>query len=161
MVAIARGKVPAGAAADYRVSDVRRLPLADGSVDAVIVSKLFQHVPGWEGACRELLRVLRPGGAFIHLAERGAFGNPVRRYFAAMAEGMGFADRFMKDPATAPLCDYYAATFERLFRALVHPRAVVVETACEACGADACRWRKPFVLAARWPKAWRPLTTRT
>lgn len=44
----------------------------------------------------------------------------------------------------APLCDYYAAAFERLFRALVHPRASVVETACEACGADACRF------AARW-----------
>lgn len=39
-----------------------------------------------------------------------------------------------------PLCDYYAATFERLFRALVHPRARVVETACEACGAGECRF---------------------
>jgi divinyl protochlorophyllide a 8-vinyl-reductase len=42
--------------------------------------------------------------------------------------------------AEAPVCDYYAATFERLFRALVHPHATVVETACEACGADACRF---------------------
>lgn len=90
-------------------SDVCRLPLADGSVDAVIVSKLFQHVPGWEGACRELLRVLRPGGAFIHLAERGAFGNPVRRYFAAMAEGMGFADRFPGMRRRADLVDLLAA----------------------------------------------------
>jgi divinyl protochlorophyllide a 8-vinyl-reductase len=44
-----------------------------------------------------------------------------------------------------PLCDYYAATFERLFRVLVHPRTVVRETACEAMGAPACtfelRWR--------------------
>ena len=109
MVAIARGKVPAGAAADYRVSDVRRLPLADGSVDAVIVSKLFQHVPGWEGACRELLRVLRPGGAFIHHAERGAFSNPVRRCFAAMAEGVGFADRFPGMRRRADLVDLLAA----------------------------------------------------
>lgn len=38
----------------------------------------------------------------------------------------------------APQCHYYAATFERLFRALVHERARVVETACEACGAEAC-----------------------
>ena len=42
--------------------------------------------------------------------------------------------------ATQPSCDYYAATFERLFRTLVHPAATVVETACEACGADACRF---------------------
>lgn len=39
-----------------------------------------------------------------------------------------------------PACDFYAATFERLFRELVHPRARVVETACEACGDEACRF---------------------
>jgi divinyl protochlorophyllide a 8-vinyl-reductase len=43
-----------------------------------------------------------------------------------------------------PLCEYYAATFERLYRALVHPAAVAVQTSCEAAGAAACgfelRW---------------------
>lgn len=39
-----------------------------------------------------------------------------------------------------PLCSFYAATFERLFQVLVHPRAQVTETACEACGDDACRF---------------------
>ena len=43
-----------------------------------------------------------------------------------------------------PLCDFYAATFERLFRVLVHPATVVVETGCQACGADACTFE------ARW-----------
>ena len=38
----------------------------------------------------------------------------------------------------APVCDYYAATFEQIFRAIVHPNARVVETACEAMGASAC-----------------------
>jgi divinyl protochlorophyllide a 8-vinyl-reductase len=46
--------------------------------------------------------------------------------------------------SAVPVCDYYAATFERLFRVLVHPRASVVELACEATGAKAClfevRW---------------------
>jgi len=46
--------------------------------------------------------------------------------------------------ATEPSCSFYAATFERLFRELVHRDARVVETACEACGAAACcfevRW---------------------
>lgn len=40
----------------------------------------------------------------------------------------------------AVACDYYAATFERLFVALVHPRARVREVACEARGDDACRF---------------------
>lgn len=39
-----------------------------------------------------------------------------------------------------PACDYYAATFERLVRVLVRPDAQVLETACEACGDDACRF---------------------
>ncbi|MGE0311675.1 MAG: bacteriochlorophyll 4-vinyl reductase [Lautropia sp.] len=39
-----------------------------------------------------------------------------------------------------PVCDYYAATFERLFRVLVDPDTRVTEIACEACGGDACRF---------------------
>jgi divinyl protochlorophyllide a 8-vinyl-reductase len=42
--------------------------------------------------------------------------------------------------ATAPHCDYYAATFERLFRTLVHKNATVIEMDCESCGADSCRF---------------------
>ena len=38
----------------------------------------------------------------------------------------------------APCCDFYAATFERLFARLVHARARVVETGCEAMGDPAC-----------------------
>jgi divinyl protochlorophyllide a 8-vinyl-reductase len=43
-----------------------------------------------------------------------------------------------------PLCDYYAATFERLFRSLVDPDVSVREIECQATGAEACmfevRW---------------------
>ncbi|MGJ4952801.1 bacteriochlorophyll 4-vinyl reductase [Bradyrhizobium sp. HKCCYLS20291] len=37
-------------------------------------------------------------------------------------------------------CDFYAATFETLFRTLVHPDARAREIACEAVGASACRF---------------------
>jgi divinyl protochlorophyllide a 8-vinyl-reductase len=40
----------------------------------------------------------------------------------------------------APLCDYYAATFEHLFRTLVRASASVSERECEARGAQACRF---------------------
>lgn len=43
--------------------------------------------------------------------------------------------------AASPQCDYYAATFERLFRVLVHRGARVLETHCAARGDDACRFR--------------------
>ncbi len=46
--------------------------------------------------------------------------------------------------AAAPVCDYYAATLETLFRALVSRRARARETACEAMGDPAC------VFTIRW-----------
>ncbi len=42
--------------------------------------------------------------------------------------------------SSAPACDYYAATFERLFQVLVHPATRVQEVACEACGDAECRF---------------------
>lgn len=39
-----------------------------------------------------------------------------------------------------PVCDYYAATFEHLFRVLVHRDPRVTETHCEARGDEACRF---------------------
>ena len=39
-----------------------------------------------------------------------------------------------------PVCDYYAATFEHLFRRLVHRDTRVTELSCEARGDDACRF---------------------
>jgi divinyl protochlorophyllide a 8-vinyl-reductase len=42
--------------------------------------------------------------------------------------------------ALRPLCDFYAGTFERLYKRLVDPRAHVSEIACQAMGAEACRF---------------------
>lgn len=42
--------------------------------------------------------------------------------------------------AGAPVCQWHAAVFERLFAALVDPGVTVRETACCACGAPACRF---------------------
>ena len=49
--------------------------------------------------------------------------------------------------ATAPICTFYAACFEHLYRRLVHPETRVVETACCATGAPACTF------AITWPRA--------
>jgi divinyl protochlorophyllide a 8-vinyl-reductase len=42
--------------------------------------------------------------------------------------------------AETPACDFYAATFQSLFVALVHPDSRVTEVACEACGDAECRF---------------------
>jgi divinyl protochlorophyllide a 8-vinyl-reductase len=43
-----------------------------------------------------------------------------------------------------PACDFYCATFERLFGELVRAGSTVTETDCQACGAAAC------VFEVRW-----------
>jgi divinyl protochlorophyllide a 8-vinyl-reductase len=42
--------------------------------------------------------------------------------------------------AKGPTCHFYAGTFEGLLQALIHRRAQVVETHCEAMGEDRCRF---------------------
>lgn len=42
--------------------------------------------------------------------------------------------------AAAPICQWHAGVFERLFRRLVDDRYRAEETACCACGARACRF---------------------
>jgi SAM-dependent methyltransferase len=46
-----------------------RLPFADGRFDVVFVRAVLHHTSNLEGACREMFRVLRPGGVFLGLRE--------------------------------------------------------------------------------------------
>lgn len=95
MIRIAQAKVRPEWRARYEVGDVRAIALATHSIDAVVVSKLFQHIEDWKGACRELIRVARPGACIIQINERGAFGNAVRRYFSRRADELGYAGRYL------------------------------------------------------------------
>lgn len=95
MIAIAQAKVQPDWRAHYVVGDVRDIALDTHSIDAVVVSKLFQHIEDWKGACRELIRVARPGACIIQINERGAFGNAVRRYFSRRADELGHAGRYL------------------------------------------------------------------
>jgi divinyl protochlorophyllide a 8-vinyl-reductase len=94
---------------------LRALPAALAA--PLLLSAIRRHAWTFAGSGRFVARTGRPVRLTIA-------GNPMCRGIVA----------------AAPACDYYAATFERLFRVLVHPRATVVETDCIACGADACRF---------------------
>lgn len=102
---------------------------------------------------RALLRVLPPplaarvlGGAIARhawtFAGSGRFrvdpGPPLAFVIADGPIGGGLRSE-------SPACSYFAATFEELFRSLVHADARVEETACQATGAAAC------VFTATWP----------
>jgi SAM-dependent methyltransferase len=52
----------AGQHARFMVADARRLPVADGRIDAVVSGLVLNFVPNPATAVREMVRVARPGG---------------------------------------------------------------------------------------------------
>ncbi|WP_405794507.1 class I SAM-dependent methyltransferase [Streptomyces sp. NBC_01506] len=74
MLRHARGRLPVARA------DAERLPFRDGSVPAVLAAMVHTDMPGYPAVLREVARVLRPGGVFVHLGVHPCFCG-------------GFADR--------------------------------------------------------------------
>lgn len=48
------------------MADMTRLPLHDASFEVAVAVHVFHLVDGWQEAVSEVLRVLRPGGLFLH-----------------------------------------------------------------------------------------------
>ncbi len=48
------------------LSDMTVLPFRDASFDVVLAVHVFQLVDGWQQALLEVMRVIRPGGVFLH-----------------------------------------------------------------------------------------------
>ncbi len=94
---------------------LKRIPA--GLAARVLLSAISRHAWTFVGSGRFEVRLGRP----VVLTIRG---NPLCRELKT----------------DLPACDFYAATFECLFRALVHPASRVREVACEACGDPACRF---------------------
>lgn len=78
MLRHAAGRLPIARA------DATRLPFRDASLDAAITVLAHTDMPGYPAVLREVARVLRPGGRFVHIGVHPAFCG-------------GFADR--GDPA--------------------------------------------------------------
>ena len=60
-----RAAVARGGGVHYARGAAERLPVASGSVDAVLACLVFEHLPDHEAPLREVARVLRPGGRFV------------------------------------------------------------------------------------------------
>lgn len=109
MISIANAKCRSEWRARYIAADVRAIPEDSDGIDAVVVSKLFQHVQDWETACREIFRVLKPGACMFHLNETGAFVNPVRKHFAETADKLGFVGRYVGLQAKSDLLNFLSS----------------------------------------------------
>jgi ubiquinone/menaquinone biosynthesis C-methylase UbiE len=49
----------------FFVGDVCALPLLDRTMDAVFGFGVLHHIPDWQGALREIARVMKPGGRYL------------------------------------------------------------------------------------------------
>lgn len=66
MVAAARARLADfGERVTVEEADTTRLPFHDGRFDAAVSLLMLHHVLDWQGAIRELARVLRPGGRLV------------------------------------------------------------------------------------------------
>jgi SAM-dependent methyltransferase len=68
MIAEAERRAAAAGFADrveHRVADATALPFEDGRFDAARCERLFMHLADPEGALREMVRVVRPGGRIV------------------------------------------------------------------------------------------------
>ena len=97
-----------------------------------------------------LLRLLpRPTAAWLFTCAitRHAWTFAGSGRFSAMRDAGGLVLLITDNPAVRglvaerPSCQYFAATFEGLYRAILGPKVRVVETGCEAAGASACSFR--------------------
>ncbi len=68
-------------------ADGTLLPFADGAFGAVVASHVLHLVPEWRAAVQDVLRVVRPGGAFLYA--RGGLGERSDGIAEAFAAGAG------------------------------------------------------------------------
>jgi SAM-dependent methyltransferase len=57
-------------------AEAERLPLADASLDAIVLQHVVEHVELAEDACREWFRVLQPGGRLLLLTPNRSYYDP-------------------------------------------------------------------------------------
>jgi SAM-dependent methyltransferase len=101
---------------DARLGDVRELPFADGSFDAVTCNHTLYHVDDRDRAVAELARVLRPGGRFV-----GIYNAPghLRELWSVVApdwlrESRGTRDLFDAESGQPVLERHFAGVERRL-----------------------------------------------
>ena len=71
----------------FQVEDATKLSFNDSSFDLVLSQNVFHHIPNWEVAIQEIVRVLRSGGYFIWLDL--IFPEIVKKIFKSFVKNYG------------------------------------------------------------------------
>jgi ArsR family transcriptional regulator len=112
MLDAARQRLGAAANVDLRRGELEQLPLADGELDAAVLSLVLHHSPAPARALTEVARVVRPGGRLLVVDmlphEREDYQQQMGHVWLGFSEaqvgrflnGAGFGDvRFRQLPA--------------------------------------------------------------
>jgi SAM-dependent methyltransferase len=84
-----------GAYLDLRVADATELPFPDESFATVFSNCVLEHIPDVDEVCREVARVLRPGGQFVFTVPTEHFGEFLFFPTVFRAVGLpGLAERY-------------------------------------------------------------------
>lgn len=103
-VARARRRLGASAVVDIRQADATAMPYETGSFDVVFEIGILHHIPRWRQAIPEIVRVLRPAGAFCFAEPtRGRLTKGMYRMFPHPAEAMFEKDELLTELADAGL----------------------------------------------------------
>ena len=63
------------------VSDITNIPLDKGSIDVVLCTEVFEHIPDPVMAMKEILRILKPGGHLLVTAPASSFAHMTPYFF--------------------------------------------------------------------------------
>jgi SAM-dependent methyltransferase len=105
MLAHARGRLPVVRA------DAGRLPFADGSVPAAVGVMVHTDLPDFPAAVREVARVLRPGGVFVHVGAHPCFaGGFAELVDDTVVVGPGYLDTDVREASWSGRGNRYTVT---------------------------------------------------
>lgn len=83
---------------DFSLADAAGLPFSDGSMEAVFGFGVLHHIPDWQAALKEVVRVLKPGGMyFFEELFPSLYQNFLTRHILLHPEGNRFRSRELKD----------------------------------------------------------------
>lgn len=89
-------------------ADMTALPFPDASFDVVVAVHVFHLVSAWRRAVDEVLRVLRPGGFFLHCWDEhiGAGNHPLQERWVECVREVGGEVGMVGAPRRSQVSDY-------------------------------------------------------